>query len=72
MEQEDYPQILTIAQVAEYLGLHELTVRRLAREGAIPALKLGRQWRVKRDLLDKWIENRSMDNIVVLAEEPTE
>ncbi len=72
MEQEDYPQILTIAQVAEYLGLHELTVRRLAREGAIPALKLGRQWRVKRDLLDKWIENRSMDNIVILAEEPTE
>ena len=72
MEQEDYPQILTIAQVAEDLGLHELTVRRLAREGAIPALKLGRQWRVKRDLLDKWIENRSMDNIVILAEEPTE
>ena len=72
MEHEDYPQILTIAQVAEYLGLHELTVRRLAREGAIPALKLGRQWRVKRDLLDKWIENRSMDNLGVLAEEPTE
>lgn len=69
MEHEDYPPILTIAQVAEYLGLHELTVRRLAREGAIPALKLGRQWRVKRDLLDKWLESRSMDNLGVLAEE---
>ncbi len=63
MAKEDYPPIMTIAEVARYLGLHELTVRRLAREGAIPALKLGRQWRVKRDLLETWIETRSMDNV---------
>ena len=63
MAKEEYPPIMTIAEVAEYLGLHELTVRRLAREGAIPALKLGRQWRVKRDLLEAWIETRSMDNV---------
>ena len=63
MAKEGYPLIMTIAEAAEYLGLHELTVRRLAREGAIPALKLGRQWRIKRDLLDKWIETRSMGNL---------
>lgn len=63
MANEDHPPIMTIAEVAQYLGLHELTVRRLAREGAIPALKLGRQWRVKRDLLEAWIETRSMDNV---------
>lgn len=68
MTNEDYPPIMTIAEVAEYLGLHELTVRRLAREGAIPALKLGRQWRVKRDLLEQWIETRSMDNLGVLGD----
>jgi len=72
MTKEDYPLIMTIAEVAEYLGLHELTVRRLAREGAIPALKLGRQWRVKRDLLESWIENRSMDNLEDLVDEPSE
>ena len=64
MTDREFPQIMTIADVAEYLGLHELTVRRLAREGAIPALKLGRQWRIKRDLLEQWIENRSLDNAV--------
>ena len=72
MAKEDYPLIMTIAEVSEYLGLHELTVRRLAREGAIPALKLGRQWRVKRDLLETWIENRSMDNLENLVDEPSE
>lgn len=69
MSNDDSPQIMTIAQVAQFLGLHELTVRRLAREGAIPALKLGRQWRVKRDLLEKWIEARCLDNLDDLAKE---
>jgi excisionase family DNA binding protein len=68
----DYPMIMTIAEVAEYLGLHELTVRRLAREGAIPALKLGRQWRVKRDLLEGWIETQSMGNLDSLVDEVPE
>ena len=51
--------MLTIAQVAHYLKLHELTVRRLAREGELPAFKVGRQWRIKRNLLDEWIADRS-------------
>ena len=53
---KDPDQIMTIEQVARYLSLHELTVRRLAREGEIPAFKVGRQWRVKKALLDRWIE----------------
>ena len=55
----DPDQIMTIEQVARYLSLHELTVRRLAREGEIPAFKVGRQWRVKKALLDRWIEREA-------------
>jgi excisionase family DNA binding protein len=55
----DETNMLTIAEVAKYLKLHELTVRRLAREGELPAFKVGRQWRIKRDLLEKWIAERS-------------
>jgi len=57
--EENMPDMLTIAEVAKYLKLHELTVRRLAREGELPAFKVGRQWRIKRDLLESWIEQRS-------------
>jgi excisionase family DNA binding protein len=60
---EDVDQIMTIEEVARYLSLHELTVRRLAREGEIPAFKIGRQWRVKKNLLDRWIEREVMRNI---------
>ena len=55
--------MMTIDDVAEYLQLHPLTVRRLAREGGIPAFKVGRQWRVKRALLDQWVKEQSTQNI---------
>ena len=58
-EPANLPDMLTIAEVAKYLKLHELTVRRLAREGELPAFKVGRQWRIKRDLLEDWIQSRS-------------
>ena len=34
----------TPEEMAEYLQLHPYTVRRLAREGNIPAFKFGGQW----------------------------
>jgi excisionase family DNA binding protein len=59
----DINEIMTIEQVARYFSLHELTVRRLAREGEMPAFKVGRQWRVKRELLDRWIEREALCNL---------
>jgi excisionase family DNA binding protein len=61
--QPEYPAIMTIEEVAELLKLHPLTVRRLAREGEIPAFKVGRQWRIKTELLDRWIKERSLENL---------
>ena len=60
---EGTAQMMTIDEVAEYLQLHPLTVRRLAREGGIPAFKVGRQWRVKRALLDQWVKEQSMQTV---------
>ena len=55
--------MLTVDKVAAYLKLHPLIVRRLARRGDIPAVKIGRQWRVRRDLLERWMEERSMSKL---------
>ena len=63
MGAESLPPIMTISQVAKQAGVPELTVRRLAREGTIPALKLGRQWRIKRELLEKWMGKRSIHSL---------
>jgi excisionase family DNA binding protein len=63
MGEETLPPIMTIAQTAKHVGLPELVVRRLAHEGSIPALKFGRQWRIKRDLLARWMEQRSLTSL---------
>ena len=44
--------IMIIDEAAEYLNLRPLAVRRLARDGEIPAFRVGRQWRFKQDLLE--------------------
>ena len=50
--------IMTLREVAQYLGLHVMTVYKLTREGRVPAAKIGGQWRFKRDVLDQWLETQ--------------
>lgn len=52
-------EILNITQVAEYIGIHKITLYRLIKDQKIPAFKIGRQWRFKKKLLDKWIEENT-------------
>ena len=54
MEVKEVDIIMTVAEVAEYLRLGEATVYRLAQEGEIPAAKVGRSWRFKKELIDEW------------------
>ena len=50
--------IMTLQEVAKYLGLHAMTVYKLTREGRMPAAKIGGQWRFKRDVLNEWLESQ--------------
>ncbi len=49
-------EIMTISQVADFLQRSEMTTYKLVQEGKIPAFKIGRSWRVKKDDLDMLIE----------------
>ena len=48
--------IMTAREVAAYLRVTETTVYKLAQAGEIPAVKVGRNWRFRRDLIDEWFE----------------
>ena len=52
--------IMTIEEVAEYLRLKPQTIYTWAQEKKIPAAKLGREWRFRRSVIDKWF-NQHMD-----------
>ncbi len=62
MSENPNPETLTVAQVAEYLHLHALTVRRLLKDGTIPACKVGREWRIDLAALERWIVERTRQN----------
>lgn len=46
------PETYTVEEVAKALKLHPYTVRRLVREGKIPAFKVGGQWRFSKTQID--------------------
>ena len=55
-------QIMTPKEAAKYLGFHLVTVYRLLKKRAIPATKIGGQWRFKKDILDAWLMDRMNHN----------
>lgn len=56
-------EILTAKEVADYLNIHPLTVHRYAREGKIPAFKIGTDWRFHRKYIERWIKEKLSSNI---------
>ena len=48
---------LTVAEVAELLKLNQQTVRNWIDAGSLPAVRIGRRVRIKREDLDRIVEN---------------
>ncbi len=49
-------EILTIEEVARYLRLKPQTIYKWAQEKRIPAAKLGKEWRFRRSVIDRWLD----------------
>jgi len=50
---------LSVPEVAELFGLHPESVRKMVREGRLPAFKAGRSWRFDRRELEAWRQRRA-------------
>jgi excisionase family DNA binding protein len=51
-------EILTIDEVADYLRLTPQTIYKWAQEKRIPAVKLGKEWRFRRSIIDRWFDDQ--------------
>ena len=45
-------RLLTVSEVADLLRINKSTVYRMAKQGRLPATRVGRQWRFRKDVLD--------------------
>ena len=47
--------LMTAAEVAKYLRLKPNTVRAMARDGKLPAIKVGRGWRFPKEAITNFV-----------------
>jgi excisionase family DNA binding protein len=52
--------IMTLEEVAGYLKLKPQTIYTWAQDGKIPAAKLGKEWRFRKSIIDRWF-NQHID-----------
>ncbi len=55
-------EIMGAKEVAGYLHLHLFTVHKLAREGKIPAFKIGSDWKFRRPSVEAWVKMQEQEN----------
>jgi excisionase family DNA binding protein len=55
----NFEPLLSDAEAGKLLGLHPKTVQRLARNGELPAVRIGRYWRYRASVLNEWIDLNS-------------
>lgn len=60
------PDILTLEEVAEYLRLTPQTIYKWAQEKRIPAVKLGKEWRFRKSILDRWLDDQILGEFKTL------
>lgn len=49
--------VLTIEELADYLKISKSTLYKLAQNGILPGIKVGRHWRFHRDAVDEWLKS---------------
>lgn len=54
--QKDY---LSVAEMAQEFGIHEMTFYRMIRDKKLPAFKIGSQWRIRRSDLEAWLSDHA-------------
>jgi excisionase family DNA binding protein len=55
------PTLLTVSEVADMFRVSSMTVYRLIRNGELPAVRVGRSYRVREDDLQAYLEAQVVD-----------
>jgi len=51
------PEFLSVPEAAALLRIGERTAYKVVRDGEVPAIKVGGQWRIHRPTLMRWAES---------------
>jgi excisionase family DNA binding protein len=57
--------VMTVPELCDYLQMSEAKVREMLRQGTIPAVLIGRQWRIRRSSIERWLAEQEQAAKVV-------
>jgi excisionase family DNA binding protein len=60
METRRIGKLLSVREVADWIGFHQETVRQMAREGRIPHIKVSNRLRFRPEDIEKWLRLREV------------
>lgn len=52
------PEVMTIDDLAAYLQVSKSSLYKLAQEGKVPGQKVGKHWRFRKEVIDRWLSER--------------
>jgi len=55
---KEVKEVMDSRELAEYLGYTPRTIYKLIREEGLPATRIRGQFRFKKDMVDRWLEDR--------------
>src|SRR5215216_3950816 len=58
-------ELLDTEEVAAYLGVGQVTIWRWCREGSLPCLKIGKEWRIRREALERFLQRSERSETLV-------
>jgi len=53
-------EVLTVKDICDLLQVHQATVYKLVRQGKIPGFRIGSDWRFRKDVIARWMAEKSM------------
>ena len=55
---QQWPEIMTTAQAAEYMQVSDQHVRERIRDDGLPAMRVGHYFRIPKHRMDEWIDQQ--------------
>ena len=53
-------QFVTVDELAEQLKVSQRTIQRIVERKEIPAIRIGRQWRFRREWVEEWLQRNTV------------
>jgi excisionase family DNA binding protein len=55
---DNLPDVVTVKQLAKFLQINDITVKRALKAGDLKGFKIGRDWRIEKEEVIKWLKTK--------------